>query len=545
MNTNRGGKSRIISGLFLIWLFLLSLIADMPSLSAQEASELDLRLYHYSNQITHKELKDHIDLLASDSLEGRGLGTFGVRKASEFIAGHLRDEGLKPIGDRETFFQPVVFKQWFRDKAEFLLTLPNGDVKSQLTPGRDFTFNLDEVPIPFTLSGDHMMFAGYGIADDAYNDFKYAQGWDEILLILNGEPIDNGKYVITNTNQPSTWSHGLDRKLQTAVHKGAKAIILIEDSTTYVKRGMSQYPGRGIFADQIEYRYQIPVIRVSEAALSHIFAPKEYERLAGMIARVKRADVASNYIQCGFKINLSITNRIVRDRNVVGLIEGSDSKLKHEYIVLSAHYDHLGIVNGQIYNGADDNATGTAALISISKAIKALKANGYPLKRSILFLFVTGEESGLLGSRYFVDNPLVPLKNIKTDINIDMIGRRDTIHAERENYVYVIGSDKINPLLDNILNECNDKTVRYRLDYTYNDVDHPLRLYYRSDHYNFAQTGIPSVFLFGGFHKDYHQPTDDTLLIDFRKVQDISRLVYFTTVELANYSGEIKTDYKP
>ncbi|HNH40456.1 MAG TPA: M20/M25/M40 family metallo-hydrolase [Saprospiraceae bacterium] len=545
MDSYKGVKTHFFSGLVILWIFLLCLTLGAPLLSAQEIASTDLKLFHYSHFINRQELRTHVGLLASDSLEGRGLGTFGSCKASEYIAGQLKNEGLYPIGDRETYFQPVVFKQWYRDKAEFLLTLPDGKIRGQLMPGRDFTFNLNELPMPYSLSADHLMFAGYGIADDAYNDFKYAQAWDEVLLILDGEPMEKGKYVISNTIQPSSWSLGLDRKLQTAVHKGAKAVILIEDSTTYVKRGASEYPGRGKFAEQIVYNYPIPVIRVSEAALVRLFAPKEHARLAGMIARVKRGDVASNYVQGGFKIDLSITHTLVRDRNVVGLIEGDDPRLKHEYIVLSAHFDHLGIINGEIFNGADDNATGTAALISISKALKALKDNGYPLKRSVLFLFCTGEESGLLGSRYFVNNPLVPLKHIKADINIDMIGRRDTLHAEKENYLYVIGSDKINPLLDDILNESNDKTIRYGLDYTYNNVDHPLRLYYRSDHYNFAEKGIPSVFLFGGFHKDYHRPSDDTMLIDFKKVEDISKLVFFTTVGLSNYSGEIKTDYKP
>ena len=209
---------------------------------------------------------------------------------------------------------------------------------------------------------------------------------------------------------------------------------------------------------------------------------------------------------------MCIRDSVIRDRNVVAVLEGNDPVLKNEYIIVSAHYDHIGIVNGEINNGADDNGTGVAALINLSKALKALRDNNYILKRSLLFLFCTGEEVGLIGSRYYTEHPIVPLRDTKININIDMIGRNDGQHADNENYVYVIGADKINPMLDRTIRENNSWSVNYKLDYTYNDTNHPSRLYYRSDHYNFIEKGIPSVFLFGGFHKDYHRPVSYTHL---------------------------------
>ena len=218
--------------------------------------------------------------------------------------------------------------------------------------------------------------------------------------------------------------------------------------------------------------------------------------------------------------------------NIWAFIEGSEKP--NEIVVVSAHYDHVGIKNGQVYNGADDDGSGTVALLEIAQAFEKAKKDGHRPKRSVLILHVTGEEHGLHGSRYYSENPLFPLANTITDVNIDMIGRRDEFHKDNNNYIYLIGSDYLSSDLYNICEEANKKSVNLNLDYKYNDRNDPNRFYYRSDHYNFAKNGIPSVFLFSGIHDDYHQPGDDVEKIEFDILTKRTQYAFAIAWELAN-----------
>lgn len=224
--------------------------------------------------------------------------------------------------------------------------------------------------------------------------------------------------------------------------------------------------------------------------------------------------------------------RLGDSENVWAFIEGSEKP--DEIIIISAHYDHVGMKNGEVYNGADDNGSGTSSLLEMAEAFSLAKKEGNGPKRSILFLHVTGEEHGLHGSRYYTEHPLFPLKNTIVDLNIDMVGRRDAKHAESNNYIYLIGSDRLSTDLHKISEEANAKYTQLELDYTYNDINDPNRFYYRSDHYNFAKNGIPSLFYFNGVHDDYHQPTDDVDKIEFDALQKRVQLFFATAWELAN-----------
>lgn len=243
---------------------------------------------------------------------------------------------------------------------------------------------------------------------------------------------------------------------------------------------------------------------------------------------------ATDYYQ---RIPASFLNAIRNDNlpdseNIWAFIEGSEKP--DEVIVISAHYDHIGIKNGEIYNGADDDGSGTVALLEIAQAFEIAKKNGNGPKRSILFLHMTGEEHGLLGSSFYTQNPLFPLANTITNINIDMIGRHDDFHNDSSNYVYLIGSDYLSTDLYNICEAANKNYVKLFLDYKYNDRTDPNRFYYRSDHYNFAKNGIPSVFLFTGVHADYHQPTDEVDKIEFDALAKRTQLAFTIAWELAN-----------
>jgi len=218
--------------------------------------------------------------------------------------------------------------------------------------------------------------------------------------------------------------------------------------------------------------------------------------------------------------------------NIWAFIKGSEKP--EEVLVISAHYDHIGIKNGEIHYGADDDGSGTVAVLEIAKAFQKAKEEGHGPKRSILFLHVTGEEHGLLGSKYYSENPLFPIANTITDINIDMIGRRDDLHKNSNDYVYIIGSDYLSSDLYTICEDANKNFVNINLDYTFNDRNDPNRFYYRSDHYNFAKKGIPSVFLFNGVHADYHKPTDTPDKIEYDALAKRAQLAFVIAWELAN-----------
>ena len=244
--------------------------------------------------------------------------------------------------------------------------------------------------------------------------------------------------------------------------------------------------------------------------------------------------VPSEFMKRGFAPKLNDSE------NIWTFIEGSEKP--EEVLVISAHYDHVGMKNGEVFNGADDDGSGTVALLEIAQAFNEAKKQGFGPKRSILFLHVTGEEHGLHGSRFYSENPLFPVKNTIADINIDMIGRRDTLHPNTNNYIYVIGSDRLSSELHTINEEVNAKYTQLELDYKYNDRKDPERIYYRSDHYNFAKKGIPAIFFFNGIHADYHQSSDTPDKIEYDALAKRTQLAFVLAWELANRPERIKVD---
>ncbi len=226
--------------------------------------------------------------------------------------------------------------------------------------------------------------------------------------------------------------------------------------------------------------------------------------------------------------------------NVLGFIYGSEKP--EEIIVISAHYDHLGVKGGEVFNGADDNGSGTSAVLEIAQAFRKAVEEGEGPKRSILFLNLTGEEEGLFGSLYYTANPIFPLKNTVVDLNIDMVGRVDDRHKDDPNFVYLIGGDKISTELHYISEAVNNKYVNLNLDYKYNDEKDPNRFYYRSDHYNFAKNGIPIIFYFNGVHDDYHKETDTEEKINYEILTKRTKLVFLTAWEIANREERLKID---
>ena len=231
---------------------------------------------------------------------------------------------------------------------------------------------------------------------------------------------------------------------------------------------------------------------------------------------------------------------INNSQNIIAYIEGS--KFPDEYLYISAHSDHEGVINGQIYNGADDNGSGTAAVLEMAEAFSQAVKDGHRPKRSIVFLHVTAEEVGLHGSRYYTENPIFPLDNAVATLNIDMIGRVDDRHIDNENYIYLIGSDKMSTELHFVAQKANAEFTNLNLDYKYNDDRDPNRYYYRSDHYNFAQKGVPVIFFFNGEHADYTKPTDTAEKINYPLLQKRTKLIFATAWYLANAKTRLKKE---
>lgn len=259
---------------------------------------------------------------------------------------------------------------------------------------------------------------------------------------------------------------------------------------------------------------------------------KEFYQARG----IKAGEGSEDYFQ---KMTLNIKDKEVQTENVIAIIEGSEKP--EEYLVISSHLDHIGIHDGEINNGADDDGSGTVSLLEIAEAFQLAVEAGKGPKRSIIFLHVTGEEKGLLGSKYYTDNPLYPLENTIANLNIDMVGRTDPKRVnDNPNYIYLIGSDRLSMELHEISEEVNKATVNIDLDYTYNAHDDKNRFYFRSDHYNFAKNNIPVIFYFNGTHADYHRPTDTVEKIEYDLMETRARLIFATAWELANREERIK-----
>ncbi len=236
-------------------------------------------------------------------------------------------------------------------------------------------------------------------------------------------------------------------------------------------------------------------------------------------------------------MKIYLVSEIRQSENVVGMLDGTS--IRNEYVVYSAHYDHLGITpDGVIYHGADDNASGTSTVLGIAEAYSKSKIKP---KRSIIFLTVSGEEKGLLGSEYFTSHPTVPIKDIVTDLNTDMDGRVDTAYLSRnDNYVFVIGSNRLSNELDSLLIAADSQSVKIKLDYAFDSDNDPNQFYYRSDHYNFARKNIPIVFFFDGNHPDYHKPTDTSDKINFPLLEERAKLIFMTGWKVANLGWRLR-----
>jgi Zn-dependent M28 family amino/carboxypeptidase len=490
--------------------------------------------------ITAAQLKDYLYFVASDEMEGRDTPSRGLDLTAKFLAMNLSRAGVRPGGDDGTYFQRI---KLVRNKID-----PEKS-RAELN-GTALTFGEDYIPQtnPGSASGS-LVYVGSGwvVPGKNINAYQGVDVRDKIAVL-----IQTGLPKGMSFNDLMSGKEGVDwiQPLSYLTKNGAKGVIIVaghnfianwaQRRQTAVERGSPW----AVEKFQKSDAPPLPTLIISEKTAVALF---QGEKVDGLTIN-KNAN--SNEPGAAFdlaptkqvKFNVSVKSEETNTQNVVGVLEGADPTLKKEYISIGAHYDHVGIgnaVNGDaIFNGADDDGSGTVAVLAIAEAF----AKGPRPKRSIMFVWHAGEEKGLWGSKYITDFPLIPINQIVAQLNIDMIGRSkrdgDTDPRNKElsgpNEIYVIGSKMMSTELGELSERVNKSLLNLSFNYRYDDPKDPNRFFYRSDHYNYAKKGIPIIFYFDGVHEDYHRPGDHPDKIDYEKMEKVGRTIFATAWELSN-----------
>ena len=487
------------------------------------------------NIITQRNIKANLEVLASDLFEGRETTTRGEKLAQLYIISQLKKNGVKP------FFKSGSYLQAFdvnvsKTDANSNFTFNKGDEKTTFKFINDF-FLSRGTRVEKINSSYKLVFVGYGITapEFDYDNYKGLDVKGKFVLILNGEPRSE-KEDFFNGKEKTKYS-GARAKFKNAKKHGAAGALILAD-----KRILSFWPRLVRFLKRPSFRLVTKEKTEKQGFISTYLNTDSFKKLLATqnidFDQLKKDLKNENEIEpLEFEGNLKFSynrkNEIRKSANIVGLIEGKDPVLKNQYVAIGAHYDHLGIIGGKVYNGADDDGSGTVTIMEVAKILAKTKAN----KRSILVVFHAGEEKGLLGSSYLTDNlQLIKDKKVVAQINIDMVGRMAA------DSIYSIGSDKLSSEMKKIVEDVNNKTVKFHLDYKYDDPNDPNRFYYRSDHYNYAKHGIPIVFFFDDMRKDYHRDTDEIDKINFKKLKRMSWLVYGIALRIANLDHRLVVD---
>lgn len=487
-------RSAICYG-FVGWLGLIA-----PGAAAQNDS---LR-QRYADTITEEDLHRHLSVLAGDDFEGRETAKPGQWKAAAYLRDQFMSMGADSLGSRKASDDVEGYFQHFELVESGWGSISLRKRGRVIQPGRDLLYFTEVLDSSLHVTDIVCMDA------DAVEEDLWAG--KDVLLDTKDWGIEVSMAV-------------LREKLNGARRHHPRLIMVLMDEFDGLSRLVHPEEARLSLAyEQSGRKESVPqVLLVKRSAMNSLLTARESKRLDQL--------ATNQTLWVDMEVVVERKEKRVGSANVLAYVEGSD--LKEEVIVLTAHYDHIGILDGVVYNGADDDGTGTVALLEIAEAFMEAKKQGNGPRRSLLFMPVSGEEKGLLGSRYYSDHPALPLASTIADLNIDMIGRVDSVHSVSEPYVYVIGSDRLSWDL-HAANERANQLVGLRLDYTFNAPDDPNRFYYRSDHYNFAKKGIPSIFYFSGVHEDYHQPGDDVEKIRFDLLRLRACLVFQTAWELAH-----------
>jgi hypothetical protein len=489
------------------------------------AQKKDKNAMKAAASINAEDMKKHLYIIASKEMEGRDTPSPGLEKAANYIEDYFKSVGLTP-GNNGSYRQYYsLYKETMKDAAINI-------------DGNKLLLHNDFQPLQSNYSASmrfsEVVFAGYGIVDgDKRNDYKDLNVAGKLVLIADGIPADYKPTTGQGFGNPSS----VNGKMTAALKLGASGILIV----------YANFPRKAPAAT--EGRWSMSGFKSSQSLFGFAISTE----IAGKILREDGSTLMGK-IQAGTiapkaykaELELSYTGQVQTEKvsNVLGLLEGTDKK--DEYVVITAHYDHIGKRNDTtIYYGADDDGSGTTGVLELAEAFVKAKAEGKGPRRSILFMTVSGEEKGLWGSRYYSEHPVYPLEKTTVDLNIDMIGRIGTEYLKDKdstNYVYIIGDDKLSTDLAPITDMINNNYMSMKLDRKYNDPKDPNRFYFRSDHYNFAEKGVPIIFYFNGTHADYHRPTDTPDKINYPMMAKRTQLVFYTAWEMANRNEMLKRD---
>jgi len=497
----------------------------------------------FGKTITSNDLSKHLYIIAGKEMEGRGTGTPGLEKAALYIENEFKRIGLEP-GNKNSY---QYYFPLFQDSLLSASIQING---TTFQTGRHFNADLRQ-NTNHHIQNSEIVFTGYGIDDPAYSDYKGIDVKDKVVLIMEGEPkTGDTTYTISGNSKRSGWNLNTSLKIRAASKNGAKAILILVNNFPNFNPGRKQT--RGPLYPGFTVSTTAPVYRISDSVAISILGNEQLNLIK--IAAKKGSSLQSMVIQKPVELQLEKFQFETKSSDVVGLIPGTD--LKDEYVVITGHMDHLGKRDSVIYYGADDDGSGTCAVMEIAEAFSLAKKAGKGPRRSILFMTVSGEEMGLWGSDFYTTNPLFPLEKTTVNLNIDMIGRMGNEYTkslsdstkkgdpDSLNYVYIIGDNKLSTDLRPISEKANNQFIHLKLNNKYNDPKDPNRFYYRSDHYNFAEKGVPIIFYFDGVHKDYHRPTDTPDKINYDLYARRAQLVFYTAWEMANRNEMLKRDIK-
>ncbi len=507
-----------------------------PSADARKAAE----------RMTIQQLKDYLYFISSDAMEGRDTPSHGLDETAKFIADKLAKAKIKPAGDDGTYFQRITLRSTQVDPAKTSARMG----EQQFALGNDFILGS-------RTNGEasgKLVYVSHGWFIRSKNIDAY-QGLDvkDKIVIVSGNGTSPPKGVTVDDLKaipPGDW----ESPISYAQKNGARGLILIpqryERAWRYGIRSLNRTAYGVERLEELEEKEsnqssdKLPAIIPSAEMINALFAGEENGG-----PEILQTTIAGNPIksfQLGrnkqFSFNVGVASSAATTQNVVGILEGSDPVLKNEYVALGAHYDHIGIgqeVNGdKIYNGADDDGSGTTAVLSMAEAF----AQGARPKRSILFVWHCGEEKGLWGSDYFTTFPTVPINHIVAQLNIDMIGRSRPVGDTNPknklltggNEVYVVGSRVLSTELGDLNEKLNRSYLNLNYNFHYDEPNDPEAMWTRSDHFNYARKGVPIIFFFDGVHEDYHQPSDTADKIDYQKMLNITRTVFVLATEVAN-----------
>jgi hypothetical protein len=509
------------------------------------------------------DLKTWLTYIASDELQGRQIYSEGLGLAAGYIQAHLDAWGVKPAGDHGGYLQTVRVLG-VKTTSRSSVTVQSGTQTRTFKDGEGVTFPRNP-GVRRTLTIDRVEFIGYGIDAPAVSHFD-----------LRGKDLRGAAVVFVGPNGPkdidaTSYRRLLNARSRYAIEQaGAAATIgpVPASRRSGSGAGESNRPATAPDFTTVQRldRTIAPALTASDEFFELLFA-NAHARYDDLRRKAEAGDDLPSFRLDGVKLTFTIDAdyTVVRTQltsNVVAMVEGSDAQLKSTYVAFGAHYDHVGYAQAEladgrrpsapgrvtpgreddrIWNGADDDGSGTVALMALARAF----AEGPKPKRSLLFVWHAGEEAGLYGSRYFADYPSVPLDKIVAQLNIDMIGRNRDDKPSEASTVYLVGSDRISSELHQINREANRALPQpLTLDYELNDPADLEQIYTRSDHYSYALKGIPIIFFTSALHPDYHANTDEVSKIEFAKLTRITQLVYETGLRVANLDHAPARDNK-